>query len=152
MKALSLWQPWASVIFETDDLGVQVKPDETRGWPTRVRGRIAIHAAKHQDRAITHHYGHHLAAFGVRWRELPFGAIIGTVEIADCVPTEEIAKRRKDWQLFWGDYRIVGDDGKPRFAFVLRSPRRFPTPVQWKGRQGFFDVPDELARAAGQEI
>jgi len=46
MKALSLWQPWAEMIFRTDDDGVALKPDETRSWPTHVRGRIAIHAAK----------------------------------------------------------------------------------------------------------
>jgi hypothetical protein len=29
-----------------DREGVQIKKDETRHWPTNVRGRIAIHAAK----------------------------------------------------------------------------------------------------------
>ena len=40
MKALSLWQPWASLI------AAGVKRFETRHWETRHRGPIAIHAAK----------------------------------------------------------------------------------------------------------
>ena len=40
MKALSLWQPWASLI------AAGVKKVETRHWPTAYRGPIAIHAAK----------------------------------------------------------------------------------------------------------
>ena len=145
MKCLSLWQPWASVIFETDEQGKMVKPDETRCWWTSVRGRIAIHAAKHQLKGDDrHHYGSMLLPLGLRWHELPYGCIIGTVELAHCISAKVIAKNREDWQLVWGDYRDVGDDGKERFAFVLRNPIRLPRPVPWKGSQGFFVVPDSL--------
>ncbi|MCB1462115.1 MAG: ASCH domain-containing protein [Nitratireductor sp.] len=47
MKAISLWQPWASLI------AAGVKPYETRHWspPRELIGqRIAIHAAKRVDR------------------------------------------------------------------------------------------------------
>jgi len=40
MKALSLWQPWASAI------ALGSKRIETRGWATSYRGPLAIHAAK----------------------------------------------------------------------------------------------------------
>lgn len=40
MQALSLWQPWATLI------AIGAKTIETRSWGTRYRGRIAIHAAK----------------------------------------------------------------------------------------------------------
>lgn len=46
MHAISLWQPWASLI------AVEAKPYETRDWPPPawlVGKRIAIHAAKHVD-------------------------------------------------------------------------------------------------------
>lgn len=39
-RALSLWQPWASLI------AVGAKAVETRGWSTPYRGLLAIHAAK----------------------------------------------------------------------------------------------------------
>ncbi|MDT8901152.1 ASCH domain-containing protein [Anaeroselena agilis] len=40
MKALTLWEPWASLI------ALGAKRIETRSWPTNYRGPIAIHAAK----------------------------------------------------------------------------------------------------------
>ena len=39
MKALTIWQPWASLIARG------VKQYETRSWATKYRGPIAIHAA-----------------------------------------------------------------------------------------------------------
>lgn len=40
MKALSLWQPWASLV------AIGAKTIETRSWSTSYRGPLAIHAAK----------------------------------------------------------------------------------------------------------
>src|SRR3546814_21127441 len=40
VKAISLWQPWASAI------ALGHKSIETRHWPTKYRGELAIHAAK----------------------------------------------------------------------------------------------------------
>lgn len=40
MKALSLWQPWASL------MALGVKQNETRSWPTSHRGDLLICAAK----------------------------------------------------------------------------------------------------------
>jgi hypothetical protein len=40
MKAITIWQPWASLI------AIGAKQYETRSWETKYRGPIAIHAAK----------------------------------------------------------------------------------------------------------
>jgi len=40
MKAITILEPWASLI------ACGAKRYETRGWPTKYRGEIAIHAAK----------------------------------------------------------------------------------------------------------
>jgi len=40
MKAISLWQPWATLI------SIGAKRIETRSWETLYRGSIVIHAAK----------------------------------------------------------------------------------------------------------
>lgn len=40
MLALSIRQPWASLIMKAG------KSIENRSWPTKVRGRILVHAAK----------------------------------------------------------------------------------------------------------
>ena len=47
MKALSLWQPWASLV------ALRVKTIETRSWSTSYRGPLAIHAAKRPVREKT---------------------------------------------------------------------------------------------------
>jgi hypothetical protein len=40
MKALTLTQPWATLV------AIGAKTIETRSWPTSYRGPLAIHAAK----------------------------------------------------------------------------------------------------------
>lgn len=141
MKCLSLWQPWASMIFEMDDKGVQLKPDETRPWRTGIRGPIAIHASRrkmsHEDACF---YGPFLRCVGLNWLFLPLGVILGTVEIADCRPAEVVALERTETQRFWGDYRAIGDDAKKRYAIELRNPIKFTEPIPWRGRQKFFEV------------
>lgn len=135
MLALSIRQPWASLILKAG------KDIENRCWPTKVRDRILIHAAKgmtrgeHDDaiafgiaaiRADPKNAGANkvvtLRDLGFAFDDLQRGGIIGSVEIVDCV-----SKSDSPW--------FVGD-----FGFVLRDPQPLPF-VPWKGRLGFFDVP-----------
>ena len=51
MRAISLWQPWASVV------ALGSKRIETRHWSTGHRGPLAIHAAKRRVRGELIHYG-----------------------------------------------------------------------------------------------
>ncbi len=46
MKAITIWQPWASLI------ACGAKKFETRSWATNYRGPIAIHVAKKDVRKI----------------------------------------------------------------------------------------------------
>lgn len=130
MRALSVRQPWVWSIFH---IGKDV---ENRDWSTRVRGRVAIHASKTMTRddyegclATCHHISRiwpfppDLAL--PRRADLTFGALIGTVEIVDCV-----ASSTSPW--FFGE-----------FGFVLREPRLFQQPIPWRGSLGFFNVPDD---------
>lgn len=136
MLALSIRQPWASLILKAG------KGVENRDWPCRYRGRILIHASKgmtrgeHEDaidfavcaiRADPRNRGATrqvtLRELGFAYEDLPRGGIIGSVEIVDCV-TESASP--------W----FVG-----RYGFVLRDPRPLPfTP--WKGQFGLFEVPE----------
>jgi hypothetical protein len=100
MKALTLHQPWASLI------AVGAKRIETRSWSTRYRGRILIHAgAKSPRRMATrpegmmgdwwvvdedgepmlfdHRLGHGTM---VDLYPLPLGAVVASAVLADCVP------------------------------------------------------------------
>lgn len=136
MLALSIRQPWASLILKAG------KDIENRSWPTRVRGRILIHAAKgmtrdeHEDailfaidaiRADPKNVGANkrrtLRELGFAFEDLPRGGIIGSVELVDCV---------RDSLSPW----FMGPCG-----FVLRNPSILPfQPL--RGKLGLFEVPE----------
>ena len=72
MKALTLHQPWASLIADGR------KAIETRSWPpprTLIGKRIAIHAGKEIDRPL---FDRWLAG-----QSVPLGAILCTARIAE---------------------------------------------------------------------
>ena len=88
MKAISLWQPWASLWL------TPAKVHETRHWPTSHRGWLLVHAAK---RTIDDYEGDDALdqicdrIFGAGWSStLPRGALLGIVNVVDCVRTEKI--------------------------------------------------------------
>lgn len=86
MKALSLTQPWASLI------AFSVKRIETRSWGTNYRGPLAIHAAKGMPRPafdmcfeepfLTTLRAAHLLGPS----DLPRGAVVATCRLVDCLP------------------------------------------------------------------
>ena len=49
MKAITVWQPWATL------LATGQKHNETRSWKTSYRGEILIHAAKTDHSGILLH-------------------------------------------------------------------------------------------------
>lgn len=137
MKAISLWQPWASLWLSP------AKIHETRHWRTHHRGPLLVHAAKRFDKLDEDD-----ALVDICWREfpnmnIPTGALLGIVNIVACVPTESFppAHRADD------DY-VCGDFAEGRWAwrrsvtFVV-----FDAPIPYKGRQGLFDVPDDVIPA-----
>jgi hypothetical protein len=130
MKALSLWQPWASAI------PMGLKSFETRGWSTKYRGPLAVHAAKRWDRAQQDF------ADTMGMPELPFGQVIATCVLACVIPTEHARAMISDGEFRWGVY----DDG--RFAWLLTDIIRLRRPFPFKGGQGFFNVPDDQIEAA----
>lgn len=153
MKAVSLWQPWATLI------AAGAKRVETRSWPPPhdVLGtRVAIHAAKGglplRDQAEI--IG--LPEFAPPLREalglaahtppaaisqaLPRGAIVCTVHLARAVPiTPDRAARLRDTnpaEFAFGDYTAG------RWAWVLEDAQPLG-PLPFRGAQGFFQIPLE---------
>lgn len=149
MKAISLWQPWASLWCS------QWKRHETRHWSTDYKGWLAVHAAKRFEKDHPPELATLLRiAFGREWyRTLPCGALVGMVEMIACHRTEDVwdhaqgligneAGRARD-DLLCGNYE------KGRFAWERGEMKLFSTPIPYVGRQGFFTVPDDvIARAA----
>jgi hypothetical protein len=142
MKVLSVRQPWAFAIFNCG------KDVENRNWPTNFRGRLAIHAGKKFDMNksdwedfLSGQYFSPYTEMAEKWQEhrsrsIPlddpdFGAIIGTVEVYDCVP--DICCH-SPWKA----------DGQEFYCWVLRDPILLSEPIPMNGRLGLFDVPDSL--------
>ena len=100
MKALTVRQPWASLI------ALGVKRIETRSWRTSYRGPLAIHAGLHRPKVgWDHPYG--AISYSVKgedhnqrcWQPpgqggvagprpvfLPLGAVVATATLAECLP------------------------------------------------------------------
>jgi hypothetical protein len=138
LKALSLWQPHAQAI------ALGLKRWETRDWPTRYRGPLAIHAAQRPwkdagewHREARQRIDRSIAQYGpVNWA---FGAVVCVADVVDCVRTSELRRWLDPIAAFWGDFSD-GAEGKGRWAFTLTNVRVLPQPVPWRGQQGFFDV------------
>lgn len=124
MKALTVKDPWASLIL----LGKDV---ENRTWPTKYRGPLAIHAARSIDRNCPPE----------AWQMLPgghdtrrtAGMLLGVVNLVDCV---------RGYRSLWAEIGC--------WHWVLARPRRLPTPVPRQGRLGLWNVDDALLADARQ--
>ncbi len=125
MKALSVCQPWAWAIV------AGVKRIENRWRPTRHRGPLAIHASKSR-RYLAGDYAGLLPGLPPA-EELPFGALVGVVEVVDCVPLAEVE----------GDPFAVGP-----WCWVLSGARQC-RPVPFMGQVSLFSVPDRLVEPPG---
>jgi hypothetical protein len=148
MRALSLWQPHAIAI------GLGLKLYETRGWqlrPEDVGVPIAIHAAKKVFREQDYPWEYfkeakaRLSAAGVPLWKLDYGKVICVCVFTACLRTSTIRGEIGEAE-FWGDFSDVGEDGKERWAFKIRDVGLIPESQRPEvtGRQGFFEVPNEL--------
>lgn len=144
IKAISLWQPWASLWLSP------AKRHETRHWATPHRGRLLVHAAKRIERDVDPDLDEILVEqFGAGWRaDLPTGALIGEIDLEACVPTETIAHSISADCIEEDDF-YCGDFSPGRYGW-RRGPTfiRFRDPVPYRGRQSLFSVPEAAIRAA----
>lgn len=155
MKAISIKQPWASLIVHG------IKDIENRSWkcPEKYIGqRVLIHSgAKIADFKINKKqfaeiekcgYG---KTFGIITSMIKsddfnpyiyFSAIIGSVEIADCVQYHPSI-----WAEQW-----TKKDGIdiPIYNWVLANPILFPTPIPAKGKLSFWQSDVEICHICGK--
>jgi hypothetical protein len=124
MKAISIRQPWASLIV------AGYKTIENRTWDTGYRGPLLIHAGKRWDtdwessrRVVLDHIHCIKETLG----ELPVGGIIGRVDLVHVIEASS--------DPYW-----IGP-----FGFVLARPIALPF-KPWTGRLQLFDVPSAAIR------
>ncbi len=136
-RAISLTQPWASL------MAIGAKRIETRGWPTKFRGWVAIHAAKGFPRScrvlcFQKPFLGALSEAGFRnSNELPLGSVVAIANLADCWHSESLRELLKgnDAELAFGDY----SDG--RYGFMCKEVRRLREPLPIKGALSIWKLP-----------
>jgi ASCH domain-containing protein len=131
IKALTIRQPFPELILRGR------KPFEIRSWRTHYRGPLLIHAGMKID-------SERARESGLNPEELTTSAFVGVAVLSDVRPyTREDAKLLKKNQ--------AGGGWEPNlFSWVLKEPRRFPTPTKAKGRLGLFGVSRAVERRIGR--
>ena len=148
MLALSLTQPWASLV------AAGAKRIETRSWNTKIRGPIAIHAAKGfpgyaksfcEARMVCRALGWPECAGGLtqQWldenarciKSLPLGQVIATARLVDSFETSLI---RRYIQPFTLQEEAFGDYGPGRYGFLLDDVVKLAVPISARGALGFW--------------
>lgn len=147
MKAISIWQPHASLLMSG-----QFKPYETRSWKpwaSLIGQRIWIHAGKATDDldemmeylcdradggpfdSAWEAYREALKQMGFgHLKDMPRGCLLGTAVLAGFLPTEKLVEPG-----FFGNF------GPGRFAWHFIEHEPLETPIPFTGKQGFFEVP-----------
>lgn len=132
MKALSLIQPWATLIM------MGLKNWETRSWQTRHRGALLIHASRTSDKAGRELWENDPTLTLIRkvaelpkFEKLPRGAIIGMVILHNVHATETLPENEKE---------PYGDFSPGRFAWLMTVKEQYD-PIPCKGALGLWNHP-----------
>jgi hypothetical protein len=118
---LSVRQPWAYLIFR------HAKNVENRSTRIRYNGPLLIQAAL----TIGPAEREEAEKRGLNLAKLVRGAIVGTVDVVDCV---------QDSKSGWA---IPG-----KWHWILSNPRELVTPIPFKGKLGRFYIPSSVLKKA----
>jgi len=164
-RALSLWQPWATLV------ALGAKRIETRRWRTSYRGPLVIHATRKlppEAASLADEHDMYIQALDGRpsW-SLPLGCLLATCILVDVIPTATLlrstANRTPELDAkIRATLRFVGkstaqcdealtratlteqefefgDYREGRYAWLLDDIVRLPHPITCRGRQRLFD-------------
>ena len=122
MKALSIIEPWATLIKE------KKKFIETRSWKTSYRGELYIHASSKKIKRSDEHTIELLKLIP----DIPmgYGHILCKCKLVDCIYMdqkflEEIQNSQQE--SLCGEYSIG------RYAWILKNIEPLPVPIPAKG-------------------
>jgi hypothetical protein len=140
MKALTIKQPWASLI------ALGEKKMETRSWKTNYRGPLLIHAGKSIDKIackLPEIYG------VMEDYEYPTGVIIAKCNLVDCVkikydmPYFDGADLENGMQIGGNEYEF-GDYTEGRYAWILDNVEMLKEPIPAKGQLSLWEYKEGL--------
>jgi hypothetical protein len=148
MKAITIWQPWASLI------AIGAKQYETRSWATSYRGQIAIHAAKKDIYKImgdlpfdvvsgvfkAFYEAYKIEGQAQKLMEEAQGYIIATAELVNCHRiTNRLSFRENEKTISIQEMSeqelLFGDWTPGRYAWELANVKILDKPVPAKGQQ-----------------
>jgi len=142
MKALSYKHPWASLIVEG------IKPIENRTWPCPkkyIGQRILVHASGNPVKGLPcqaltpFQYAIIFTDGKLDALNGPSGAIIGSVEIVDCVINHPSIWAEKTEVINDSEFGYFPMYGKKIYNWVLANPIKFEKPIPCKGALGFWE-------------
>lgn len=131
VKALTIWQPYASWIVDG------AKLVENRTWVTQYRGPLVIHAGVNEAEVKR------LKCQA----KYPLGYVLGTVDLVAC---ETLAKLRSLAETEGDDYRLPGSRQSlvkilehnhtlGPVCWILENAQKFEQPISAIGKQGLWD-------------
>lgn len=131
MRALSLWEPWASLMAHEE------KHVETRHWTTSYRGAVIIQAAKNPAEIgpalISPPFREALARHGIQhMAHFHLGKALAVGWLYDIVHTEDLRDQLSPQELLFGNYAAG------RYAWQFKDIVLLPEPVELKGQQGLW--------------
>ena len=138
MKALTLWQPWASLIADGH------KPFETRHWPpppSLIGRQMAIHAGKRVERDAAEDFGYAVDLL------LPAGEIVCYATLAAAAQVRRVAEDgtltvyrvRGDWPRTVVKEDRFGDYSPGRWLWYFTNINKLRFPLQVRGHQGIWE-------------
>lgn len=152
MKAISLWEPWASLI------ALGLKTYETRSWETSYRGPLAICTVKQvpadhreavDDFIRRGPFVDELQAVGITSLAIAeaMGArVVAIATLDSCRPAAVVRQKLSIRERQAGDYK----DG--RFAWRLGNVRALEGLYPVSGMQKLWDLPYDVEKAVFAEV
>jgi len=138
MKALTLMQPWATLV------AIGAKKIETRSWPTKYRGPLAIHASKRFPKEFKRLLGEE-PFFSVLYKAgyaNPINHALGAI-IAICQLIEVWENNDPFLMPISSQERAFGDYRPGRYMWLLKDIKKLDKPISIKGSLGLWEWKEE---------
>lgn len=137
MKAITLWQPWASL------MALGYKKVETRSWATRHRGLTAIHSALRKPGFLGHSCDNPdfcklLTDLKIEPVEFPLGCVLCTATLVAIAPTGDVYDDLSEQERIFGNY----EEG--RYAWFFEDIQSLKTPIPVKGNRLLWNLDDRI--------
>lgn len=149
MKALTILEPWASLVAHNE------KQIETRSWATNYRGPLLIHASARlpkEGKVLCRNFAKLLGIekYNGSWlyylenKVGPFGMIIASCNLVNCIEItgiwEEFGEATLKGGMVIGNSEFwFGDYTPGRFAWLLEDIQPLKTPIPAKGQLGLWN-------------